>query len=128
LRLLLDTHIWLWVVDNPRRLGRNVLEAVKDTGNELWLSPISTWEVLTLHHKKRIELRQDPSAWVAQACAGLKEAIITHEIMIAARQLSLHEDPADRILAATAKLLGLTLVTADERLLYVDGVQTLANR
>jgi PIN domain nuclease of toxin-antitoxin system len=127
-KLLLDTHIWLWALHDPGRLGRRVLREVRDPENELWLSPISTWEALTLHVKGRIHLRGDWKAWLAQATAGTREAPLTHEIALVARQLSLHQDPADRILAATAQVLRLTLVTADERLLGLGEIQTLSNR
>ena len=57
-----------------------------------------------------------------------REAPLTHEIAVASRELSLaHQDPADRFLAATARVLGLTLVTADERLLACDDYERLAN-
>jgi PIN domain nuclease of toxin-antitoxin system len=128
LRLLLDTHIWLWSLSEPRRLGRRVLVQLKDQGNELWLSPMSTYEALTLHHKGRFEIDGDLSTWLARATAGTREAPLTHEIALVARQLSLHLDPADRILAATAEVLDLTLVTADERLLGLGTIRTLANR
>jgi PIN domain nuclease of toxin-antitoxin system len=59
----------------------------------------------------------------------MREAPLTHEIVLAALQLPLpHPDPADRFLAATASVLGLTLVTADERLLGLGDIATLANR
>jgi PIN domain nuclease of toxin-antitoxin system len=119
----MDTHIWLWLLDNSGKLNRRL----KDQQNELWLSPISTWEVLTLHHKGRIQLRGDLSEWIAKATSGTKEAPITHEIAFAARQLPLHQDPADRLIAATALVLDLTLVTADERLLILEDIKTLAN-
>jgi PIN domain nuclease of toxin-antitoxin system len=128
LKLLLDTHIWLWLLDNSPKLNRPVLRRLHDQHNELWLSPISTWEVLTLHHKGRIQLRGDLSEWIAKATTGTKEAPITHEIAFAARQLPLHQDPADRLIAATAMVLDLTLVTADERLLVLGNIKTLANR
>lgn len=128
MNLLLDTHIWLWFVIDPKRLGRSVFKALKDERNELWLSPISTWEALTLHYKGKISLQGDLATWVANAIAGIKEAVPTHEIMVAARQLPLHQDPSDRMLAATALILGLTLVTADERLLELPNIRTLANR
>ena len=52
MKLLLDTHIWLWSLSDPKRLGRRVVQHLKDEANELWLSPISAYEALTLHHKK----------------------------------------------------------------------------
>jgi PIN domain nuclease of toxin-antitoxin system len=128
LRLLLDTHIWLWSLGDPRRLGRRVLLQLKDKANELWLSPISTYEALTLHRKRRFEIDGDLQEWLARAIAGTREAPLTHEIAFRARQLPMHQDPADRILAATAEVLDLTLVTADERLLGLGTIRTMANR
>ncbi len=128
LKLLLDTHIWLWRFREPGRLGKRVLQYLNDPENELWLSPISTWEALTLHYKGRIRIKEDLSEWLALATAGSQEAPFTHEIALVARQLPLHQDPADRILAATAEVLDLTLVTADERLLGLGTIRTLGNR
>jgi PIN domain nuclease of toxin-antitoxin system len=128
LRLLLDTHIWLWSLSEPRRIGRRVLVQLKDQENELWLSPMSTYEALTLHYKGRFEIDGDLSTWLARATAGTREAPLTHEIALVARQLQMHQDPADRILAATAEVLDLTLVTADERLLGLGTIRTLGNR
>jgi PIN domain nuclease of toxin-antitoxin system len=128
LRLLLDTHIWLWTLSDPKRLGRRVLQQLKNEANELWLSPISTHEALTLHDKGRFEIDGNLTEWLARATAGTREAPLTHEIALVARQLSLHQDPADRILAATAEVLDLTLVTADERLRGLGTIRTMANR
>lgn len=129
MKLLLDTHIWLWSLQDPARLGRRVLNELRNSENELWLSPISTWEALTLHAKKRIQLPPDLMQWVARATAPLQEAPLTHEIAMAASLLPLpHNDPVDRFLAATAQILRLTLVTADANLLGLGEIQTLANR
>ena len=128
MRLLLDTHIWLWSLSEPRRIGRRVLVQLKDQDNELWLSPMSTYEALTLFYKGRFEIEEDLSEWLARAIAGTREAPLTHEIALVARQLQMHQDPADRILAATAEVLDLTLVTADQRLLGLGTIRTMANR
>ena len=129
MRLLLDTHIWLWSLQDPSRLGKRLLHELRDPANELWLSPISTWEALTLNAKRRIQLPTDLADWVAHATAALREAPLTHEIALKARQLPLpHNDPADRFLAATAQVLNLTLVTADANLLGLGDISTLANR
>jgi hypothetical protein len=56
LRLLLDTHIWLWALPEPSRLSRRVREETRKPDNELWLSPVSTWEVLLLNAQGRIRL------------------------------------------------------------------------
>lgn len=128
MKLLLDTHIWLWLVGNPSQLGPNTLGRLQDPNNELWLSPINTWEAFTLHRKRRMFLGPDLRIWLAKASSGTHEAHLTSDIVLAAMQLSLHEDPADRFLAATAQVLDLVLVTADERLLGLGNVKTLANR
>lgn len=130
-KLLLDTHIWLWSLLEPDRLSRRVAQALKNPANELWLSPISTWEVGALVRKRRLELGQEVGAWVARALSEvpLKEAPLTHEIALEAPSIALpHQDSADRFLAATAKVLDLTLVTEDARLLEVEGFSVLANR
>ena len=101
---------------------------LKREENELWLSPISTWEVLTLQQNGKIDLTADLTAWVEQATAGLKEALLTHEIALASRQFLSHQDLSDRLIAATALVMDLTLVTADERLLELRNIKTLANR
>jgi PIN domain nuclease of toxin-antitoxin system len=129
LKLLLDTHIWLWSLREPDRLGTRVIQELRNRENEIWLSPISTWEALMLHAKGRIRLPPDLAQWLARATAPLLEAPLTHEIALISRELRLpHNDPADRFLAATAQVLRLTLVTADSHLLGLGEISTLANR
>lgn len=129
MKLLLDTHIWIWSLAEPKRLSHRVLSELKDRNNEVWLSPVSTWEVFLLHEKGRIRLHGDARKWVANATAYFREAPLTHDIVATAQELPLsHKDPADRLLAATAGVLGLTLVTADHRLLGLGTIATLANR
>lgn len=129
MKILLDTHIWLWIQDDPERIGRNLRNALKNPDNEIFLSPISTWEALVLQSKGRISMRRDPADWVARNTAPFTEAPLTHAIALASQQSSLgHRDPADRFLVATAKILGLTLATADAKLLGLGDIATLANR
>ena len=128
MKLLLDTHIWIWSKLDPKRLGRRVAEELSKSGNELWLSPVSVWETLVLMQKGRIRV-QDPYAWVDRAAGQLREAPLTREIVSVGLALPLpHADPADRFLAATAKVLKLTLITADQRLLGLGDIASLANR
>ena len=129
MRILLDTHIWLWIQDDQQKIGRHLLQALRNPENELWLSPISTWEALILLSKGRIRFSRDVADWVERNTAPFREAPVTHAIALASRQLAIsHGDPADRFLAATAKVLGLTLATADSKLLGLSDVATLANR
>ena len=128
MKFLLDTHIWLWGMLEPNRIGPKTLLELRNSANEIWLSPISIWEALLLNAKGKIHLSLDLVEWLAESTAGTREAPLTHEIALVAQQLPLHRDPADRFLAATAKVLDLTLVTADERLLGLGNIRTLANR
>ena len=82
-----------------------------------------------LHEKGRIHLAGNVDDWVVGATAPFREAPFTHEIAAVSRQLPLPQrDPADRFLAATAKVLGLTLLTADASLLGLGEIATLGNR
>ena len=129
IKLLLDTHIWLWVINEPEKIGANLAHKLTDPSNELWLSPISSWEILILASKQRIRLRENSAEWIRRATSRFREAPLSHEIVVAANELSFaHRDPADRFLAATAKILGLTLATADTKLLGLGDIATMANR
>ena len=130
MKLLLDTHIWIWALLEPDRLSDEVRAALESPGNELWLSPISVWEALLLAERGRLRIVGSPVAWVEAMVSKVprREAAITHDIAVASRQLALsHQDPADRFLAATARVLGLTLVTSDERLLGSTEFDVLPN-
>ena len=131
MRLLLDTPIWLWSLLEPRKLSRRVSQALESPTNELWLSPVSTWEFFVLARRKRIVLDADPEEWLrkATAAAPLREATFTHQVAVESGRLELrHKDPADRFIVATAKVFDLTLVTADEAILKSRAVRTLSNR
>jgi len=131
MKLLLDTHIWLWGLLEPHKLSGKVSKELADPANELWLSPISVWETLVLGQKGRIRLEGEPAAWIAKAlsAAPLKEAPLTAEVALETAKVRLaHRDPADRFLVATARVFGLTLVTADDHLIRARQVAVLANR
>ena len=129
MNLLLDTHIWIWSLTEPNHLSPRVRQELRNTSNELWLSPVSTWELLLLLAKGRIKIHGNSEDWVSSATSYMREAPLTHEIVLEAQWLPLpHQDPADRFLAATAKVLDLTLVTSDLRLLGLGNIATLANR
>ena len=131
MRLLLDTHIWLWSLLDPAKLVRRVAKELQNSDNELWLSPISIWETLILCRKGRLVLDQEPSAWIDKAmrAAPLTEAPLTTQVALETASVRLaHRDPADCFLVATARVFDLTLVTADELLIRGRQVRTLAGR
>ena len=111
MKLLLDTHIWLWSTLDPQRLKRRVDKALRDPVNELWLSPVSVTELIVLLRKRRLRLPHDVASWVARTIEDLQisEAPITVEVALAISMINFpHGDPADHFLAATAKVLDLT--------------------
>ncbi len=131
MKVLLDTHIWIWSLTSDRKLGRRVARELASLKNEIWISPVSVWEVLLLAERGRLSFRQDPSRLLETALAegGYREAPLTHEVAFESRRLALStEDPADRFLAATAKAYDLTLITADKHLLALDEIKVLPNR
>lgn len=131
MRLLLDTHIWLWSFLDPSRLEAEVTEALDDAGNEFWLSPISVWEVLLLAERRRVDLDPDGPTWVRRQLdrGVLREAPLNHAVALESSAIALgYEDPADRFLAATARVFDLALVTADRRLWRLKGLNVLRNR
>jgi PIN domain nuclease of toxin-antitoxin system len=130
-KLLLDTHIWLWSALDPTKLSTPVLRALEDARNELWLSPMAVWEALMLARKKQLVLEPTPAQWVRRALRELplREALITHEVALRSETIRLgHHDPADRFLVATALVYDLTLVTADRRLIRSRQVPILSNK
>ena len=131
MRLLLDTHIWVWSLAEPEKLTRRVRRELANKENEAWLSPISIWEVLMLAEVGKLAAPVGTEGWVKRALQSvpLKEAPLTYEVALETRKLSLHNsDPADRFLVATAKVYGLALVTADRRLIEAEEIQILANQ
>ena len=60
MKLLLDTHIFVWSIANPARLSRRAAKVLADPRNELWISPVTTWEILFLYRKGRIKLKDGP--------------------------------------------------------------------
>jgi len=130
MRLLLDTHIWIWSDLEPWRLTSDVTRILSDTENELWLSPVSVWELIVHVEKKRITLEKDVLSWIATSKQelSLREAPMSWAVAEELRFVVLrHRDPADRFLVATARVQDLTLVTADRMLMEIDGVRILPN-
>lgn len=121
MKLLLDTHIFIWSLKDPDKLSDSIATALDDERNELWLSPISVWEMLLLAERGRARLKTNhPERWIRRVLASLpiKEAPLTHEVAIQSREIKLpHQDPADRFIMATAIIYDLKLITVDGKLI-----------
>ena len=128
MRLLLDTHIWIWWVIGSEDLPQPLRVAIDESFGKLWLAPISLWEASVLAQKGRLRLSRAFSDWAEEALdkAPVREAPMNFEVAKAVESLELpHGDPADHFLAATARIYGLSLVTMDRNLIKASDVPTL---
>jgi len=122
-RLLIDTHVLLWLVEGYGSLGKESRIAIDSSTcqNCLYISAITPWEIGLLVSKGWLQLNADVMQWIRAALdkPGVTLAPLEPEIAVASTRLpfEMHADPADRILIATARHLGATLVTADRTLL-----------
>jgi PIN domain nuclease of toxin-antitoxin system len=128
-RLLLDTHVWVWRLLAPERLSDGAERAIADRDNTLHLSPISAWETLVLARKGRLALRPSPTEWVLDALrrSALATVALSHGIALRSEALDgfASADPADRFLVATALEHELVLVSADAAMQGFAAVETL---
>jgi len=122
-RLLLDTHIFIWLAGESSALPPRARSLCEDTGNELWLSVASVWEMQIKHQLGKLPL----SMPVAELVGSQGEANGVALLGIALRHVlalealpPLHGDPFDRLLIAQARVEGLALLTADDMLLRYD--------
>ena len=128
MKILLDTHIWIWYLSGSTRLPKRYRESLNLDDNQIWLSPISVWETLVLAEKGKLKLKPDPISWLQQSLKRwpIKEAPINIQVSIKSRQVDLpHQDPVDRFIGATAIIYDLTLMTMDERLKSAPWLPTL---
>ena len=130
MKLLLDTHICLWALQNTEKLSRGVQRELEKPGNELYLSPLSIWEAHNLEKRKRLRIRQSFPEWTHEAFRQLHviEAPFTFAVAAEASRITLPQaDLGDLFLAATASVFDLTLVTSDSQILDCSWLKTLAN-
>jgi PIN domain nuclease of toxin-antitoxin system len=121
--VLLDTHVWVWLLNGSERLGPKARKAIQRSLVEeaVLVSAISPWEVAMLVGKGRLVLDRDVGEWVQAALSlpGFRLEPVSSEVAVASTRLpgKIHSDPADRMIAATTRHLGSTLITADQLLL-----------
>ena len=124
MRLLLDTHVLLWSLTEPRKLSGRTRKALEDAGNEVFVSAVSGWEISVKRKLGKLQAPDDLEAGITRY--GFLPLNLTFPHAEHAGALPLHHgDPFDRMLVAQAQLEGLVLVTNDARIpLY--GVRTMA--
>ncbi|MFO1258022.1 MAG: type II toxin-antitoxin system VapC family toxin [Gammaproteobacteria bacterium] len=119
--MLIDTHILLWFQLGDTSLNTADINVIKKAHqqNTLYLSAISIWEIAMLQSHGRISLHQPIDKWIERATKGIQVIPINTEIAIESTMLPnyQHKDPANRFIISTARVLGLKLLTKDEKIL-----------
>ena len=129
--IVLDTHVWVLFVSNPELLSKRAKKSLDIAMEEkgILISSISTWEVALLVAKKRLQLTLSVNDWIAKSEALSFITFIPVDNAVAIKSVNLpqplHDDPADRIIIATAISMGAPLVTKDEKILKYPHVQTI---
>lgn len=120
--IILDTHVFIWWVSNSEKLPKKLKDLIKgerEKGSVL-ISSISIWEIYMLIKKGRLELTVDTDSWLEMLENIPKLTFIPVDNQIASKSTNLpgdfHGDPADRMIVATAAILGATVITADEKI------------
>jgi PIN domain nuclease of toxin-antitoxin system len=128
--IVLDTHIWVWWVNDSRELAAKYRDSLlQNAGDGLGVSAISCWEVAKLIEKGKLKLNLEVDEWIriATNLPGVVLLPLTPEIAVESTKLPppMHGDPADQMIVATARILQVPLLTADSRLLAYPHVVTL---
>ena len=116
MRLLLDTHVFLWYISANPKLPLSFQVAIQDSTNEVYLSVVSVWEAVIKYHLDKLPLSEPPANYLPRQreAHGIKSLSIDESVMPQLAGLPpLHRDPFDRILIAQALRHGLTLLTVD---------------
>ncbi len=117
MKLLLDTHIFLWFISGDKRLSEDMLYNIRDPDNEVYLSVVSLWEAIVKYQLGKLPLPQPPNVYLPIqrqkhqiASLSLNEASVSQLANLA----KIHRDPFDRMLICQAMEHGLTIVTVDD--------------
>ena len=118
MRLLLDTHAFLWYITNNPKLPQNAFDAIRDKSNEVYLSVVSVWEVLVKHQIGKLALPTPANDYLNERQAVHRIATLPLELAAVSRLTELplhHRDPFDRMLICQALQHDLMIVTSDEQ-------------
>lgn len=122
--ILLDTHILIWLMSGNESLGsdaRSCIEAVSQQAGKIHVSAISIWEIGMLEAKGRIHLKEPVIQWIEKVlkAPGIYLTPLSPEILIESCYLpgTIHADPADGMIIATARVLNISLITKDAKIL-----------
>lgn len=116
LKLLLDSHVLIWLQAEPDRISKTALTAITDKSNIRFVSVATFWELTLKCKKGRLELKPDPETFLAKACKLSDIKILpveAHHVFATQSLPGLHSDPFDQLIVAQAQTEQMTLITAD---------------
>jgi PIN domain nuclease of toxin-antitoxin system len=116
MRILLDTHIFLWFIGGDAQLSANVRDAIRDPDNEVYLSVVSVWEATIKYQLGKLPLPESPKTYLPkQRDLHQISSLVLDELSVVqlAELPSLHRDPFDRMLICPALHNDLTIATVD---------------
>ena len=126
--LVLDTHVWIWqCMENRNSFSEKASKAIQ-SASQKWISAISCWELAKLVEKKRISFSIPTLTWIRRSLNefNIRVADLSPEIAVESTLLrGFHSDPADQIIVATSRILGMPLVTSDQQILKFSEGETI---
>jgi PIN domain nuclease of toxin-antitoxin system len=127
-QILLDTHVWIWLSIDDRQSLSPKAQAALISGRTKWISAISCWELAKLVERRRIGFTIPTLTWIRRSLTenDIRIADLTPEIAVESTNLQgFHRDPADQIIVATSRVLGMPVVTADQRIIQFGDVEAV---
>ena len=129
MKILLDTHAWFWALNEPERLSKKALKTIMATKpGDRGIASISIWEFAMMVTREKVRISMALDQWLEQAVLNTGITVFPLSPRIAVESCTLpgkfHNDPADRLITATARVHGLTLVTKDTKITEYKHVNT----
>lgn len=125
--ILLDTHVWVWMsIEDNKRLSKRAMRLIRNV-EQKWISAISCWELAKLVEKRRISFSIPTITWIKRTLSEhlISVADLSPEIAVESTQFKdFHQDPADQIIVATSRVLGMPLLTSDQKILDFKEVES----
>ncbi len=131
MKLLVDTHCWLWWFANDARLGAEARALLEDGENTVFFSAASSWEIAIKSGLGKLELPEAPERYVPKRLAeqGMLGLAVEHAHALSVASLPQHHnDPFDRLLVAQARVEGLSILTVDPNIAAYDVTALWAGR
>lgn len=119
MKLLLDTHIFLWFISGDQKLPANVCDVIRDPDNDVYLSAVSIWECIVKYQQGRLPLPESPGIYLPKQRALHQIAGLALDEMSVSQLVKLpliHKDPFDRMLICQALQNGCTIATVDDKI------------